>query len=227
MRPAHRFVTGLTVVSCGAIVLLGSSLARGQNQDAPIIITPALPATPAAPIAPAPQKSISPVNSLIIRPTKTQGRFDVEANNVTPVTLVEELARLANKKVIISDDVGRQRVTIFQAFKNQTPGEVMDALTTLLINGKSLAWGHAGPDTWLVVLHRAPVFQNRIVQVPTLPALPYALPQPLPQPLPPGNSMPTLRNRGKNDPPKDGTPFLFNGETYYYVPLQKQAKEEK
>lgn len=223
MRPSHRFLTGLTVVFCGATALLGSSLARGQDQNAPIIITPALPATPTAPIEPPlSQKSISPATSLIIKPSKTQGRFDVEANNVTLVRLIEELARLANKKVIISDDVRRQRVTTFQAFKNQTPGEVMDALTTLsLPESKAIAWGNAGPDTWIVVLHRAPVFQTRIVQTPTLP---YALPSPLP----PGNPLtPLIPYQSKDTLPPDATPFSFNGGTYYHVPLQKPEKQEK
>jgi hypothetical protein len=167
------------------------------------------------------------VNSLIIRPSKTQGRFNVEANNVSLVKLIEELARLANKKVIVSDELRRQLMLVSQAFQNQTPQEMMEALSTIQISssgGKTIAWGSAGPDTWLVVLHGVPVFQNRIVQVPTLPTLPYALPQPLPQPLPPGNSMPVLPYTRKNDAPKDGTPFLFNGETYYYVPLQNKAK---
>ena len=216
MRSFSRFTVGLGVFSCSGMVLWSSAIARGQDQNAPIIIaTPAIPTAPT--ILPAPTRSAvsrsAASNLLVIKPAmRGNGRFDVDASNVSLVKVIEELARLANKKVIISDELRRQPVTISQAFKNQTPVEMMESLTTLqLSNGKAMAWGNAGPDTWLVVLHDAPVFQNRIVRVP---AQPHATP--------PENSLtPIIPYQGRNTLPPDAIPFEFNGGTYYRVPLEK------
>lgn len=224
MRSSYRFVAGLTVVCCGGVVLLNNAIARGQNQNAPVFSAPVAPTLPTAPIVPVPDpqatlkapSSPAPLNSLVIKPAaQGKGRFDVDVNNVNLAKLIEELARLANKKALISDELRRKPLMISEFFKNQTPTEMMDSLTTLTLpDSKAMAWGSTGTDTWLVVLHRAPIFSTRIIQTP---GLPYVLP-----PTPPGNSLNLLiPYRDKDKLPPDATPFSFNGGTYYYVPLQK------
>ena len=230
MRPTY-LTLGLAAVSCSGFVLLNSPIARGQNQSAPVLITPAAPAAPAASPDPAPvtvrtvptapmltSPNASLSNSLVIKPAeKGNGRFDVEVNNVSLVKFIEELARLAKKKVIITDELRRRPGVISEAFKNQTPAEMMESLTTLNLPGsKALAWGSSGTDTWLVVLHNAPIFQSRILQMPVLPAPPVT----------PRNSDPfTLKSHPNTKAaPKDSVPFEFNGGTYYYVPLKNQPK---
>ncbi len=177
---------------CGATLLVAPTLGQNEKTEE----KPAVPApaapAPAAPAASSPAPQIGQF-TITARDAKRE-RFDVAARQAPIEPFLKELAKQAGKNVILSDEVRASQTTVTFTASNQTPRNVLDTLALL----GHFAWGSVGGDgLWLIVPR-----SNRVLT--TLP--------------PPVLVWPTPRAQK----PEPGTPFEFNGETYYFVPLTKE-----
>lgn len=140
-----------------------------------------------------------PAGGLRVTPVQTPNRMlvDVNANGFEILTLLKEVAKQANFKLIVSDDVHDLRVRVTMNFKGLVPESIFTAYT----RQAGLACGRVGKDTYLLV--------RSIIA---------AAPEPANEPLP--QSEPEKRN-------PDWKPFDFNGSQFYYVPAIKAESEIK
>ncbi len=194
-----RKIALLGTVLC-SVSLLGVVMVQAQNQVAPAI--PEL-----VPV----QKEKSLVVS--ITPTKPgSDHYDIRFRSATIVQMIEELARVENKKVLISDEVRAQadKAQLEIELRDIRPVDFLNFLANRVYGGDfGIAWGTSGPDTWLVVKRPA-------TSITTFTRVPL----PAPAPATPKTFVLPDINKSENMPP-GSAPFWFNGQKLYVVPLQK------
>lgn len=146
-----------------------------------------------------------------IKPVKPGSeKYNIHLKDVTVVQIIEELARAANKKVIFSDEVLAQKSwpKIEVEFRDILIADLMNGLANNFSDVTSgIAWGNLGANTWLIV--KRPVPSINVVKTAPILSLPAPNAYILPDATKPDNM------------PPGSTPFWFNGQKLYVVPLEK------
>ena len=118
--------------------------------------------------------------------------LDAKASNINVKELLRAIANKANVTVVISDDVPPAVVKSWEVHKC-SPRSAIDSIAWT----SGLGFGYVGNNTFLIVRGTQPSMQQRVIV------------REWKRPINP-------LNPGPNHP---GTPFLFNGQLVYNIPL--------
>lgn len=216
--------TQFLLMTFSAVALSGIVLAQ-QNQ------------APGIPDLVFPQKIVSYAKDLLVLPVNStlsvtrvdpkRESINIKAKGVSLAAILEELAKQTDKKILLSDELRAKTepLPLELSFEEIPLYDLLDVLGRQAY----FSWGRFGKN-FLIFVPRTPeptAAASPTMKVPTYPVVPYSYTPVIPYKQTPDKQTPTTPfilpriAPGQPEMPPGSTPFEFNGQTLYLVPLDK------